>query len=176
MRHKTRERNEDSSEVVFPITSEIQKILNKYANKSKLGERVFPIMSKFITPEQKNWVVQRYNKYIRKHVAIIAELLKMKRRPSPTWACHSFATNLNNTGHVPYKYISDSMGHSSSSDVTLNYIGTYPLEKMIEYNTYLLHDIPSKNELRKADRNSLIEMLKGLSDEEKKVIVSALSE
>ena len=47
---------------------------------------------------------------------------------------------------------------------------------MIEYNTYLLHDIPSNNELRKADRNSLIEMLKGLSDEEKKVIVSALSE
>ena len=66
--------------------------------------------------------------------------------------------------------------HSSSSDITSNYIGAYPLEKMIEYNTYLLHDVSSKNELRKADRNSLIEMLKGLSDEEKKAIVSALSE
>ena len=175
MRHKTRERNEDSSEAIFPITPEIQKILNKYANKPKFGERVFPIMSKFITTEQEIWVVQRYNKYIRKHVAIIAELLKMKQRPSPTWACHSFATNLNNTGHVPYKYISDCMG-PSSSDVTSNYIGAYPLEKMIEYNSYPLHDIPSKNELRKADRNSLIEMLKVLSDEEKEVIVSALSE
>lgn len=40
----------------------------------------------------------------------------MEQRPSPTWTRHSFATNLNNTGHVPYKYISDSMGHSSSSD------------------------------------------------------------
>lgn len=57
LRHKTRERNEDSSEVIFPIMPEIQKILNKYANKPKLGERVFPIMSKFITPEQEIWVV-----------------------------------------------------------------------------------------------------------------------
>lgn len=56
------------------------------------------------------------------------------------------------------------------------YIGAYPLEKMIEYNANLLHDVPSKDELKKTDRNSLIEMLKGLSDEEKKAIVSALSE
>lgn len=109
-------------------------------------------------------------------MAKIAELLKMEERPSPTWTRHSFSTNLNNTGHVPYKYISDSMGHSSSSDVTSNYIGAYPLEKMIEYNANLLHDVPSKDELKKTDRNSLIEMLKGLSDEEKKAIVSALSE
>lgn len=176
LRHKTRERNEDSSEVIFPVTPEIQKILDKYANKPKLGERVFPIMNKFITPEQEIWVVQRYNKYIRKHMAKIAGLLKMEQNPSPTWARHSFATNLNNTGRVPYKYISDSMGHSSSGDITSNYIGAYPLEKMQEYNTYLLHEPSSKDDLNRKDQNSLIEMLKGLSDEEKKAIVSALSE
>ena len=176
LRHKTRERNEDSSEVIFPITPEIQKILDKYANKPKLGERVFPIMNKFITQEQEIWVVQRYNKYIRKHMAKIAGLLKMEQNPSPTWARHSFATNLNNTGRVPYKYISDSMGHSSSGDITSNYIGAYPLEKMLEYNTYLLYEPSSKDELKRKDQNSLIEMLKGLSDEEKRAIVSALSE
>ena len=176
LRHKTRERNEDSSEVIFPITPEIQKILDKYANKPKLGERVFPIMNKFITQEQEIWVVQRYNKYIRKHMAKIAGLLKMEQNPSPTWARHSFATNLNNTGRVPYKYISDSMGHSSIGDITSNYIGAYPLEKMLEYNTYLLYEPSSKDELKRKDQNSLIEMLKGLSDEEKRAIVSALSE
>ena len=41
------------------------------------------------------------------------------------------------------------MGHSSSNDITSNYIGTYPLEKMIEYNSYLLYDVPSKDELKK---------------------------
>ena len=133
-------------------------------------------MNKFITPEQEIWVVQRYNKYIRKHMSKIAGLLKMEQNPSPTWARHSFATNLNNTGRVPYKYISDSMGHSSSGNITSNYIGAYPLEKMLEYNTYLLHEPSSKDELNRKDQNSLIEMLKGLSDEEKKAIVSALSE
>ena len=68
------------------------------------------------------------------------------------------------------------MGHSSSGDITSNYIGAYPLEKMLEYNTYLLHEPSSKDELKRKDQNSLIEMLKGLSDEEKKAIVSALSE
>lgn len=109
-------------------------------------------------------------------MAKIAGLLKMEQNPSPTWARHSFATNLNNTGRVPYKYISDSMGHSSSGDITSNYIGAYPLEKMLEYNTYLLHEPSSKDELKRKDQNSLIEMLKGLSDEEKRAIVSALSE
>ena len=65
---------------------------------------------------------------------IVAKLLGLEQLPTPTWARHSFATNLNNSGRVPYKYISDSMGHSSSGDITSNYIGTYPLEKMLEVN------------------------------------------
>jgi hypothetical protein len=65
LRHKTRERNEDASEVIFPVTPEIKKILDKYANTPKLGQRVFPIMSQHITPEKEIWVIQRYNKYTR---------------------------------------------------------------------------------------------------------------
>ena len=131
-------------------------------------------MSQFITPEKEIWVVQRYNKYIRKHMAIVAEMLGMEQRPSPTWARHSFATNLNNSGRVPYKYISDSMGHSGNSDITSNYIGAYPLEKMLEYNAYLLNTDVSI--MQKKDNATLIEMLKGLSEEEKRNIIEALSE
>ena len=43
LRHKTRERNESASEVIFPVTPEIQEILNRYGNAPKLGRRVFPI-------------------------------------------------------------------------------------------------------------------------------------
>ncbi len=32
------------------------------------------------------------------------------------------------------------MGHSGNGDITSNYIGAYPLEKMLEYNSYLLND------------------------------------
>ena len=42
----------------------------------------------------------------------VAEILGMEQEPTSTWARHSFATNLNNSGKVPHKYISDSMGHS----------------------------------------------------------------
>lgn len=102
-------------------------------------------------------------------------MLGMEQKPSPTWARHSFATNLNNSGVVPYKYISDSMGHSGNGDITSNYIGAYPLAKMLEYNHYLLNSNPPKVKTKKADNKQLIEMLMGLSEEEKKAIVAALS-
>lgn len=105
----------------------------------------------------------------------VADMLGMEQKPSPTWARHSFATNLNNSGVVPYKYISDSMGHSGNGDITSNYIGAYPLAKMLEYNHYLLNSNPPKVKTKKADNKQLIEMLMGLSEEEKKAIVAALS-
>lgn len=175
LRHKTRDRNESASEVIFPITPELKAILDKYGNEPRLGRRVFPIMSDEITPEQEVWVIQRYNRYIREHMKKGADMLGMEQKPSPTWARHSFATNLNNSGVVPYKYISDSMGHSGNGDITSNYIGAYPLAKMLEYNHYLLNSNPPKVKTKKADNKQLIEMLMGLSEEEKKAIVAALS-
>lgn len=105
-------------------------------------------------------------------MAVIADLIGMEQKPSPTWARHSFATNLNNSGKVPYKYISDSMGHSSSGDITSNYIGAYPLNKMLEYNWYLLHDEAEKNE--KTDKQALISLLKNMSEEERKELLASM--
>lgn len=168
LRHKTRDRNESASEVIFPVTPELQKIIDKYGNKPEQGKRVFPIMSEFITPEKEVWVIQRYNRYIREHMAKIAELLGMEQCPTATWARHSFATNLNNSGAVPYKYISDSMGHSGNGDITSNYIGAYPLEKMLEYNWYLLND-------KKQDgKEALIVLLKNMTVEERKQLLDSL--
>lgn len=168
LRHKTRDRNESASEVIFPVTPELQKIIDKYGNKPEQGKRVFPIMSEFVTPEKEVWVIQRYNRYIREHMAKVAELLGMEQCPTATWARHSFATNLNNSGAVPYKYISDSMGHSGNGDITSNYIGAYPLEKMLEYNWYLLND-------KKQDgKEALLALLKNMTDEERKQLLASL--
>ena len=169
-RHKTQERNASASEVIFPVTDELRKIIDKYGNEPKLGERVFPIMSKTITADQEIWVIQRYNRYIREHMATIAKIIGLPRKPTSTWARHSFATNLNNAGDVPYKYICDSMGHSSSGDITSNYIGAYPLKRMLEYNAYLLDENGGKT-----DNEDLLERLKGLSEEERKKLFEALS-
>ena len=168
-RHKTQERNASASEVIFPVTAELQKIIDKYGNEPKLGVRVFPIMSETITADQEIWVIQRYNRYIREHMAKVAELVGMEQRPTSTWARHSFATNLNNSGNVPYKYITNSMGHSSNGDITSNYIGAYPLKKMLEYNAYLLDENGGKK-----DNEELLERLKGLSEAERQAILNAL--
>jgi integrase len=169
-RHKTQERNASASEVIFPVTDELKKIIDKYGNEPMLGERVFPIMSKSITADQEIWVIQRYNRYIREHMAIVSEILGMQERPTSTWARHSFATNLNNSDNVPYKYICDSMGHSSSGDITSKYIGAYPLKRMLEYNAYLLDENGGKS-----SSAVLLEQLQGLSEAEKKEILDALS-
>lgn len=131
-------------------------------------------MNELSTPEQEIWVIQRYNRYIREHMAKVAKLLDLKQTPSPTWARHSFATNLNNSGVVPYKYISDSMGHSGGNDITSNYIGAYPLEKMLEYNYYLLNE-KSKETSTVVDKKALLDMLKGLSEEDRMELISNLS-
>ena len=166
LRHKTMDRNEDASEVIFPVTHEIKMILDKYANKPRQGQRVFPIMSQDITPDKEIWVIQRYNKYIRKHMEIVSKLLGLEQLPTPTWARHSFATNLNNSGRVPYKYIVDSMGHSSSGDITSNYIGAYPLDKMLEYNAYLLKESKPAN-----NKAELLELLRSMSAKERKALM-----
>ncbi len=57
LRHKTRERNESASEVVFPVTPELKEIIDRYGNEPKMGRRVFPIMSELNAPEQEIWVM-----------------------------------------------------------------------------------------------------------------------
>lgn len=165
-RHKTQDRSEEDSEVIFPVTPEIRKILDRYATEPLLGRRVFPIMKDSISAEKEGWVIQRYGKYIRKHMIKVAKILGMEQYPTPTWARHSFATNLNNSGQVPYKYIKDSMGHSSGGDITSNYIGAYPLAKMLEYNAYLLYENkPIDN------KAALLDLLRNMSSEERTALM-----
>ena len=61
------------------------------------------------------------------------------------------------------------MGHSSNGDITSNYIGAYPLKKMLEYNAYLLDENGGKK-----DNEELLERLKGLSEAERQAILNAL--
>ena len=170
-RQKTHDRNESASEVIFPITPELKMIIDKHGNEPKLGRRVFPIMPRLLLPEKELWVIQRYNKYIGIHMNKVATLLGMEQKPTSTWARHSFATNLNNSGKVPYKYISDSMGHSSNGDITSNYIGAYPLEKMLEYNWYLLHE--EKKPIA-SGKKELLELLKSMSKKEREDLLSSI--
>ena len=111
-------------------------------------------------------------------MAKVAKLLDMEQKSTSTWARHSFATNLNSTGIVPDRYISDSMGHSSSGDITSKYIGAYPLKKMLEYNAYLLNEIEEgdNKEMNATDKKGeLLELLKNMSEEERAALMAEAS-
>ena len=111
-------------------------------------------------------------------MAKVAKLLDMEQKLTSTWARHSFATNLNSTGIVPDRYISDSMGHSSSGDITSKYIGAYPLKKMLEHNAYLLNEIEEgdNKEMNATDKkDELLELLKNMSEEERAALMAEAS-
>ena len=107
-------------------------------------------------------------------MAKVAKLLNLEQKPTSTWARHSFATNLNSTGIVPDRYISDSMGHSSSGDITSKYIGAYPLKKMLEYNAYLLNEI-EEGDNKEIKKGELLELLKNMSEEERAALMAEAS-
>lgn len=138
-RKKTKERNAESSEVIIPITEELQFILEDLAAKPEKGQLVFPfIVGDAGTPEQKRDRVKLWNSNVQDRLYKLTKELGWNISPSGTWARHSFASNLSQAG-VPHEYISESMGHSTASqDVTSLYIAKYPLEKQFEYNRLLL--------------------------------------
>lgn len=67
------------------------------------------------------------------------------------------------------------MGHSGGGDITSNYIGAYPLEKMLEYNHYLLNEKPQSATSLVDKKTALLEMLKGMSEEERMELMAGLS-
>lgn len=85
---------------------------------------------------------------------ICKEVLGWDKQVSGTWARHSFATNLKLAG-VEELYISESMGHSQSNDVTSGYQDMYPLEFRFRNNSELL-DI-EENKLEEDVENMTLE-------------------
>lgn len=166
IRKKTKDRNDESSEVLIPITDDLQNVLNKIASEPKLGERVFPFIigSASSEVEIRNQI-KSWNSNIQDRLRKLTAELGWSVNPSGTWARHSFATNLTHAG-VPHDYISESMGHSIvSKDITSLYIAKYPLSKQLEYNSKLL---------RTESANNLLGILEKMSAEEKSLLVAKL--
>lgn len=137
-RQKTSARTGEQSKVIIPIDLEPkQTLLGRLANIPTAGGYVFPINKGKESDAQKDEHAHKCNANIRKALAKLAPLAGLKVTPSAAWARHSFATNLSNAG-VPVKYIDKSMGHADGKDVINHYLGDYPHEVRIKYNTNLL--------------------------------------
>ena len=62
------------------------------------------------------------------------------------------------------------MVHSGNGDITSNYIRAYPLEKMLEYNSYLLEESQATD-----SKAALLDLLKGMSVEERAALMEEAS-
>ena len=139
-RKKTSSRSEGGSEVIVPIIEPLQKILDEIAAQPEKDALVFPHILENAKNEMEFRVrIAGENSNIQDRVIkICKEVLGWEVRPSGTWCRHSFATNLTHAG-VDRKYITESMGHSTSHSITDMYIAAYPLDTQFEYNNKLLN-------------------------------------
>lgn len=152
-RKKTSSRSEDGSEVIVPIIEPLQKILDEIAAQPEKDALVFPHILENAKNEMEFRVrIAGENSNIQDRVIkICSDVLGWEVRPSGTWCRHSFATNLTHAG-VERKYITESMGHSTSHSITDMYIAAYPLDIQFEYNSRLLNLGEKKDPLPTIDK------------------------
>lgn len=142
-RKKTSARSNDMSVVIVPIIEPLQRILDEIGAKPEKDALVFPQIFKGAIDEtvRRKLTVQE-NSNIKDHVIrVCKDVLGWEKKPSGTWARHSFATNLKVLG-VEELYISESMGHSIGNNITAGYQDMYPLETRFEYYSKLLNLAP----------------------------------
>lgn len=134
-RHKTAERT--NTTVELPILREMQVIIDRQGQTCKEGKLIFPYLNAVIGNE---WEENRHTSLlghaVRDRMRTVAKALHLPMI-TPTWARHSFATNLIQAG-VPKDYVSWAMAHTCHS-TTSAYIATYGYEQMLEYNSLLLY-------------------------------------
>jgi integrase len=169
-RHKVA--NRTSQEVVIPILPEMRTIINRYNEDHGIMHEIrnaliFPYLQGVVSEDERNRLTAQYNHVIRKNLASVIKAVGLRVVPTPTWARHSFATNLTQAG-VDKDYISAAMAHTDNG-TTDNYIDHYSYEQMMDYNGRLLH-----KELAKASQ--LKSLLDTMSDEEISQLLKQRSE
>ena len=102
----------------------------------KLGDYVFPFLNDKMTQAEVKTTIQMAGAYIGSQLKTVAKKLGINKKPSMTYARHSFATNMRRLG-IPSEYIEYAMGHVIKG-VAGNYFGGYTFEQMTNYNSQLL--------------------------------------
>jgi len=163
-RHKVADRT-TAAEVVFPILPELRTIIDRYNEahhiKETEGALVFPYLKGVTDESEQIRMTALANHVIRDSMKAVSEAVGLSCVPTPTWARHSFASNLTQQG-VDRDYISAQMGHVEGSSTTDNYINRLGYKLMVEYNSMLLHD----------SKTSLLAALQALSVDEREALLA----
>lgn len=162
-RHKTETRT--GATVELPILYELQIIMDRLGQRPQEDSLVFPFLKTTIgDPLREHKAIANLGHFIRDQMQDLVDILQLPCCPTPTWARHSFATNLIQAG-VPKDYVSWAMAHVNT-DVTSRYVAAYSYEQMLNYNSRLFHHqgipeylVMQAKALSKAERQRLLQLL-----------------
>lgn len=163
-RQKVKDRS--GAKVIFPILEPLKLIIERQGEPEEKDGLVFGYLNvlnkkkfkdaRFKQREEKR-LTAIYNSVIRARMEHISCAVGLPLTPTPTWARHSFASNLIQAG-VPKEYVAASMAHTDSG-TTDNYIDRYSYAQMCDYNSRLLEGHEEKT-------RRLKEVLSGMTKEE----------
>lgn len=127
IRQKTIRTNNKQKEIVATLLPEMQKIIDKYGNKSKKpDDYIFPFLSPGLNPKTEKMIIQNTIRLVNKKMAKISKVLNYDLISTYS-ARHSYATVLKRSG-ANIAFISESLGHSDLR-TTENYLASFEKEE-----------------------------------------------
>jgi site-specific recombinase XerD len=128
-RKKTEGKASQQVVIRVPITEPLSQILNRWANRKRVGF-IFSIINRGMKPEQIYKAVQQLVKQENKYIGRIAKEVGITEKVTTYVARHSYATVLKRSG-VSIEFISESLGHTSLK-TTANYLDSFESETMFQ--------------------------------------------
>jgi len=134
VRQKTERTTKNRKVISAALTTEIQKIIDRWGNKRVSSNFIFPYLDGNETPIEQNKTTKELTKRINKRMKLIGSALGIEGITTYT-ARHSFATVLKRSG-ANIAYISESLGHSDIK-TTESYLASFEKGDRIK-NAHLL--------------------------------------
>lgn len=140
IRQKTKNTTTEPKLITVAITEEMKAVITRQGSKSAKNGFVFPILNDRMQPTQQHNAYRRMNCHVNKHLKAICDHLELSITVTHGMSRYTFANALKQQG-VPIDYISEAMGHSSTS-VTEHYLNSFEdnvvnqhAEKLRQYST-----------------------------------------
>lgn len=124
VREKTKDEEANEDKIHVPLTSTMNKIIDRYGNKAVgFDSYIFPILKNDSSEEKKYAEIKQLVKQVNKYVGRIASIVGIKEKVSSLVSRHSFSTIAKNSG-TSIEFISEALGHSSVN-VTKRYLKSF---------------------------------------------------
>lgn len=113
-RGKTRRTSKSNLKEIKVLLNDFSKqVIEKYGvHENKPTGYVFDILEEGISPDERKRRIDKFNRFIGKHLKVLAASVEVDTKISPKWARYYFTTHLTRNG-APLEFSQEALGHSS---------------------------------------------------------------